>query len=401
MSRPTRLSWARGALAAILLALAWLVITTAAWSLKSPSSDRWFLGGLPDDPSITFDRAMNAMRSSRGAAVPGLLPDVDRAARLDPLDARPLFLHAFGQVLQPSPRPPIALLEASRKRNPRLNETRLLLLDLYGRSGRAEEAVREAQSLTVLMPRQQPLMVRLIAGLTGLPKGPEALARALPTSPIAGSVMLRLAQTGADRAVLERLARPMRGIGRRGGDTSWIGTLVSTLARRPDMSGARSLWAILYNVDPATVGSQVADPTFQGSGNPPFAWSVAASEAGAAQMHDGALDVFYYGRSNATFASQLLMLAPGSYRLASRARSPDTQAPRGLYWQIACVGGATQPLRVQLATLMSGARGSEGSFTIPESGCEAQELQLVATAFDPPRQQSVRIERVAIGPVRQ
>lgn len=401
MVRLTRPLWARVILAAVALALACLVFTTAAWNFKSPSSDRWVPAVLPDDPSITFDRAMDAMRSTRGTAVPGLLPEVDRAAKLDPLDARPLFLHAFEQVLRSSQRAPIALLESSRRRNPRLNEARLLLLDRYGRSGRAPEAVREAQSLTVLMPQQQPLMVRLIAGLAGLPNGPTALSRALPTSPIAGPVMLRLSQTGTDRAVLEQLAQPMRGIGGRGGDTNWIGELVSTLARRPDMAGARSLWAVLYDVEPASVGSQVADPGFAGSGNPPFAWKLTANEAGAAQIHDEALDVFYYGRSSATFASQMLMLPPGSYRLASRASSPDAQAPRGLYWQITCVGGAELPLRVELSSLMGEARSGEGSFTIPATDCEAQDLQLVAIAFDPPRQQSVRVERVAIGPVRQ
>lgn len=399
MARPAPSRGAQIVVALAALLLGWLVVTTATWNLKSGADGDSGPGAvLPEDPSITFQRAMGTMRSSKGAALPRLLPAVDRAARLNPLDARPLFLHAFAHILQESPQSQIAVLEQARHRNPRLAETRLLLLGIYGQRVRAGDAVREAQALTILMPERHGLMVRLIAGLAGLKGGTEALSRALPSSPIKGDVMLRLAQTGADRIVLERLARPMRGVARDPGERAWIGNLVTTVARRPDPDGARSLWSILYAIDPAAVGRRVTDPDFDQGANPPFGWRFDPGSAGVAQVENGALEVFYYGRSGGSFASQMLMLPSGPYRLTTRASSPDGEAPRDLYWQLTCLAGGEPRLRVRLSDLIAGGSRGGAPFSVPEGSCSVQTLELVARASDMSPQQSARIEQIAISP---
>jgi hypothetical protein len=384
------------ATAAWALALAFLVALTTAWNVARPTRDVPLLSPFPQDPSITYDQALDRMRASRGRALPALLPAVDRAVHLDPLDGRPLFLHALKQVLTSKSAPPIAMLEAARQRSPRFAETRLLLLDLYGRHGRPQDAIGEAQSLMNLLPEQRLLVVRLIAGLAGRPGGPQALASALPASAVKGNVMLRLAQTGADSALLQRLAGGMRGLARDPDERGWIASLVTGIARRPDPAGARALWAIFHDADPAQVGTAVTDPEFAAdSGDPPFGWSFTPGKAGIATVRDGALDVYYYGRANAVFASQMLMLQPGDYLLTAQATSTDAQAPRGLAWQVACLDG-TKPLATAGLAGVIGDAGGAVPFTVPPTGCALQSLQLKGTVSDVPASQSARIERVAI-----
>ncbi|HEX7711147.1 MAG TPA: hypothetical protein VF418_09415 [Sphingomonadaceae bacterium] len=355
------------------------------------------LSVVSPDPDVTNDLALDRLRESRGRALPELLPEVDRAAGLDPLDGRPLLFHALQRILAPGPNasPPISMLEASRRQNPRLVETRLLLLDAYGRTGQAGRAMDEAKALMALVPEQHALVVRLIAGLAGRPGGPEALERALPTSPVKGDVMLRLAQTGADRALLQRFAAAMRGVAHDPSARDWVGQLVSTVAQRPDPEAARALWATLYDVDPARVGAALADPGFAHLGNPPFGWSFGTGKAGIAGVHDGRLEVYYYGRARATFASQMLMLAPGNYRLVSKATSSDEEAPRGLAWTLSCVGVA-KPLVTAPLPLFIGTGASTVPVSVPASGCAAQTLQLAGFPSDLPKNQSASIESVQI-----
>ena len=241
------------------------------------------LSVVSPDPDVTNDLALDRLRESRGRALPELLPEVDRAAGLDPLDGRPLLFHALQRILAPGPNasPPISMLEASRRQNPRLVETRLLLLDAYGRTGQAGRAMDEAKALMALVPEQHALVVRLIAGLAGRPGGPEALERALPTSPVKGDVMLRLAQTGADRALLQRFAAAMRGVAHDPSARDWVGQLVSTVAQRPDPEAARALWATLYDVDPARYGQAAHSETDAPRANRD-AWEIALFDGACA-----------------------------------------------------------------------------------------------------------------------
>jgi hypothetical protein len=384
--------------AAWALALSLLILLTASWNLGLAAGTSGVFSAFPEDPTVTYDRALDQLRASKGRALPRLLPTVDRAVGLDPLDGRPLFLHALNRILYSPTKPaPIPMLEASRRQSPRLVETRLLLLDAYGRSGKAGAAMAEAKTLMGLIPQQTPLIVRLMAGLAGRPGGPEELERALPTSQVKGEVMGRLAQTGADSALLERLARPMRGLARDPAQRGWIGQLAYTLLRRPDPDAARTLWSIFYDVSPAQVGAGVTDPEFrQGKGDPPFGWRIAPGAGGIATVRNGGLEVYYYGRSTANFASQMLMLSPGAYWLTSAASSSDSEPASGLAWQVRCMD-TTGPLLTTIPVpVFVGAAGGRAAFSVPAENCSSQALLLAGIPPDVPRNQSARIERVAI-----
>jgi hypothetical protein len=383
--------------AAWTLALGFLVVVAAAWNLGRATGNAGLLSLLPQDPAVTYDQAMARLRESKGRALPDILPAVDETVHLNPLNGRALFLHALQEALTAGAKPPIAMLEASRRQSPRQAETRLLLLDAYGRSGRAKDALAEANTLMTLMPDQHPLIVRLIAGLAGRPGGPEALERALPASEVRGAVMVRLAQTNTDSALLERLAAPMRGLARDPSQRDWVGNLVTTVARRPDPAAARSLWATLYAVDPARVGAGVSDPELaHGEGDPPFGWRFHPGRAGISGVRDGGLEVYYYGRSRAAFAYQMLLLAPGDYLLTGKAASADAEAPSGFSWDVACLSDNRLLVSAPLPQFLA-APGGAARFSIPAEGCAVQALQLQASPPDVTRSESARIERVAIG----
>jgi hypothetical protein len=377
--------------------LAWLVLLATSWNLGVPK-DRFFLPSpFAEDPAATFDHAMDELKATRGASLASSLGAINEAAALDPLDGRPLFFHAFGKLLRDPAHPPIALLEAARARDPRLRETRLLLLDGYGRTGRSALAMREAQVLTDLMRSEKATLVQLVAGLAEREEGRATLAEALPSSLIKGPVMQRLAQTGVPLSTLEALASPMRGLAHNPAEQAWIGAFLTSIAKRPDPEGARQLWAIFEDEKPDGAGGRIADTGFDGvAGTPPFAWAISSSSAGAAKIENRALDILFYGRNGGIFARKLLMLLPGRYRLSSSVSASGAEAASALSWQLACLESGKGLYRARLSQFLAGAGPGDDSFTVPASGCAAQWLELVGTPEDVPTTQSVKIDRVAI-----
>jgi hypothetical protein len=82
------------------------------------------------------------------------------------------------------------------------------------------------------------------------------------------------------------------------------------------------------------------------------------------------------GRVEFGGVTQTLLLAPGSYRLTGKYRG-EINGRRGLVWRVACAG-ATSPLG-QSAMMVGAAaawKSIELAFTVPASGCRAQQLRL-------------------------
>jgi hypothetical protein len=117
----------------------------------------------------------------------------------------------------------------------------------------------------------------------------------------------------------------------------------------------------------------------------PFDWVIAAGAGVTAEIlnrpdQDGqrALSItFEQGRVEFHSVSQLLMLAPGTYRFVARHKG-EIIGRRGLKWRIACAGGATGPLgeSVMLIGLTPVWRDVDFAFTVPGEDCRAQHLRL-------------------------
>jgi len=91
----------------------------------------------------------------------------------------------------------------------------------------------------------------------------------------------------------------------------------------------------------------------------------------------------------------MLMLAPGDYVLTSKATSSDAQAPDGLSWDVICMP-KYKPLVSAPLSLFLAASGGTVRFSVPAEGCATQTVQLTGAPADVTRNQSARIERVAV-----
>ena len=372
------------------------VILSSAWNTGRSRSPDWPDSSLLQDPAASFELTLVRMHASEGKSLEQDLARIDAAASLDPLSGHPYLFHAFRQILTENSGPPVELLEIARKRNPRLREARLFLLDAYGRSGRSDEALVEAQVLSHLVTSNRGMLVRLISGLVQRGEGLDPIADELARNRLAGPILLRLAQQGASVDLIEQSSEKLRGAALSPSERSWVTNLVSRIAERPDLDGAARLWAFYHDMDPGRVGRQVFDPEFSGrTGTPPFGWNLQAGSAGTSKFKDGWLEVYYPGKVRGRFAAQLLRLPAGRYDLVSNLLREESSLFGGLAWEISCQGRNEPLLRERLEDLTGDSNGA-GKFVVPESDCMAQELRLVGIPGIRQQRQWASIESVMI-----
>ena len=383
-----------GALGGLLLAAS--VIVSSAWNTGRSKSPDWPESSLLQDPAAHFELALARMHASEGQSLGADMAGIDAAASLDPLSGHPYLFHAFRQILTEGSAPPVELLEIARKRNPRLREARLFLLDAYGRSGRSDEALVEAQVLSHLVTSNRGMLVRLISGLVQRGEGLDPIADELARNRLAGPVLLRLAQQGASVDLIEQSSEKLRGAALSPGERNWVTNLVSRIAARPDLGGAARLWAFYHDMEPGAVGRQIFDPEFSGRpGTPPFGWNLGGGSAGTSQFKEGWLEVYYPGKVRGRFASQLLRLSAGRYDLVSNLVREESSLSGGLAWEISCQGRNEPLLRERLEDLAGSTNGA-GMFVVPEGDCMAQELRLVGIPGVRQQRQWASIESVMI-----
>ena len=384
------LSWVAAAV------LAFIVFVSTNWNLGNATSGNLPGSLVPEDPSVTISEAMDEFRSSRGESVQEILPITDAAANYAPLDGRIFLLHAFASLRSDPDNPPFEQLEISRTYGPRLSETRLLLLESYGKTGRPGDAFAEADVLTELLLSDRALIVELLVELVLREEMEPEVAEALSRSPLRGRVMFRLALRRADPELLVYLAQNMRGLARDENERQWIGQFARQVANRIGSDTARDVWAELHDVDGRATGKSVLDPDFASiSGTPPFGWDVGRSALGNSEISDGALDVLYYGRREGSLASQLLLLESGDYRLTIEGDSADSDQPDALSWQVSCTEG-DEILLSMTVTEIAESSGRPVEFSVPAENCAAQELQLVGTPSSEGRRQSASFESLRI-----
>ena len=96
---------------------------------------------------------------------------------------------------------------------------------------------------------------------------------------------------------------------------------------------------------------------------------------------------FQGGRVAEIGVGQILLLPPGTYRIAGQVRQEDMQSPRGLEWRLDCLGET--PHAVGSAILPNGTQDWGGfafDVTVPAQDCRAQRLQLATRARIPAEQ---------------
>lgn len=383
-----------------LLALGWVCLRTTLVEIMPPG-DRTVAAIAGRSPDVVFDRAMVEFLEKRGMLAAPALAQVRDAAEHAPLDSRPFLFLGAEDLLQNQPARALKVFEAGQRLDPRDRWIRILLLDRYLRAHRYREAAVEMAVLNRLAAEAQAPIIAEMARMARDPATRDAVRQTLAEDPaMEESLLTTLAQNSTDPQLLLQLASPRaRAIAAR--PNGWGQALVTSMVARGRFQAARAVWARLFHVPTAAAQQPLYNSDFQtASGQPPFAWDFSGGAAGAATPQAGQLTVDYYGRDNATLASQLLVLPAGRYKLNYTLVG---SAGTGLAWTLTCADGGTAAIGSFPVPGASGtAKHYLASFSVPASGCGAQWLRLVGIAAEFPSPVNVTLsglslQRVATG----
>ena len=194
-----------------------------------------------------------------------------------------------------------------------------------------------------------------------------------------------LAKDAANADLMLFLAGPRGGTAAE--PPAWHGQLVQSLVSAGRYAKARQVWARLSGV-PGAVGQTLFDPQFSGKkAPPPFNWTLLSTASGLAEEQGGGrLHVIYYGRDNATLASQTITLVPGTYRLGFQTEG-GRQDLSPLSWKVSCLPSKRVILSLSLPPP---GRPAGSSFTIG-GDCPAQLIELTGISPEFPQTVDVTI----------
>lgn len=383
-----------------MLGLGWLAFRTAAGQLMPPGDPR-LASWVPDNPDVALDRAMIEFVKGRGAVSPTTMEAVAAAARRAPLDARPFLLFGVRDLVRGDDARALSTFESGRRLDGRQRWIRLLLLDRYLRTRRYDDAATEFAVLARLISAAQAPILEQLARMTQDPATRDAVRQTLARDPgLENSLLTTLARSNPNPQLLFSMASPA-GRAAAGAPGGWGDALVETMVARGRYAAARSVWRRVHAIPASAAASSLYDAGLRGlPGGQPFNWSVAAANTGAADLRNGELVVTYYGRETGPLAGQLLVLAPGRYRLAYTLAGASAAGKTTLSWNIRCAGAQNAPalLDVALPSAANAPRRYAVRFAVPATGCAAQQLALMGNAADFPTEINAAVSALALQP---
>jgi hypothetical protein len=269
---------------------------------------------------------------------------------------------------------------AAELRDGRGIPARYFLADLYFRSGDARSGLREVAALSRMVPNGAARLAPYVAAYAKDRRNWPTLQALFKSDPALQDATLSALSADARNAdlVLALGNSPNRPVA-----AKWPENLVMGLVAAQDYAKARAIWGQLAGRGP---NRGIFDPNFTDStAPPPFNWVLTSSSVGLAERRNG-LHVIFYGQDDGALAGQLLILPPGTYRLAMRV-SGDTGHAHSLVWALTCAN-ANAPFARFTLDPAAAARG--WTFTVP-AGCPAQRLELLGVSADMPQQVDVTI----------
>ena len=323
-------------------------------------------------PDVATDRAMAEIGAAAARSAP--MPQSARqglasVAAMAPLAADPYLVEGTVAQMAGDGARAERLFLAARTRNPRSQGARYFLAERYFKTNRIQAGLVEMGTLARLSEQaSQPLIPALVA-YARTPGAVAELRRFFATQPEVRDRTLSLLAGDVRNAPLVLALMPDPRPGVTGGD--WQQRLVQSMVLAGDYAGAERMWTRLSGVADRGL---LYNPQFRNlAAPPPFNWAYGSGSAGVAEPSgSGGLDVIYYGREDATLASQMLRLAPGRYRLAMRVDGPSRA--EGLAWTLICYPGSSSLFQLPVGTAGKGVVA--GTFAIPATGCAAQSLEL-------------------------
>jgi hypothetical protein len=355
----------------------------------------------PDDPRIATTLAMREFRQKQGDVTPAIAKSAIGSLQKAPLIEEPFLLAALDSLIRGDEARAERLLIEARRRNPRSQMPRILLLDRHLRSGRVQEAASEITAIGRLVPGATQVLVPQLAKFAEDPKRRGPLAQVIRSDPHIRTLLLdHLAANGADPEVVLGLSGPIRPPSAGVPPPDWQRLLLNSLVTEGKVEEGRQLWRRFVGMPASGPESAVYDGDFQRLPGPaPFNWELIGGAAGAAEfVKASGLQVEYYGRADARLASQLLTLKPGRYRLTFRATGDAPKSGSSVTWRVSCEPGKTELAAIPVANLSYAPRQIGGDFVVPATGCTGQWLLLTGNPAEFPTAHSITISNLRIQP---
>lgn len=317
--------------------------------------------------------AQAAVRRSAPSAA--TLDGAALVARLAPLSPLPFLVQgAVAQRTNDYARAERLLL-AARRRDPRSPAARYLLAESYLRTSRVHPALQEMVVLSRILRSAGAPLAPALADFLRRGGSAAEVRRMFGIYPdLMNALLSELAKDPANAPLILRLAeRPAPG----DPPQPWTGELINRMVEAGSHERAFETWSRLSGRK-ANPRRELFNPGFASDpAPPPFNWSLPTSAAGVVEPAPGGLRVLFFGRDDAIFASQLLLLEPGRYRLSLTATG-KVEHPQQIRWQLTCLNSKENLLRLPVSASPAGA-ALEGSFEV-RPACPAQRLELVGVA---------------------
>ena len=355
--------------------LAWQVIRTA---VVESGSARETIGARlwASHPAVMTDQAMAEIgaRAARGEpASGGTLRRVEEISEKAPLAPEPFLIK--GAVAQVQQHQELAeqLFTAARSRDPRSLAARYFLAERYLRTDRIEPALGEMGALSRLM-HSADIFSPALAQYAHRPGAVPQLRRFFHASPeFERNVLSNLSMDPANlELILNLWSGGTEPAGPGHSSPEWQTRILAQLVVKGDFKRAYLAWRRFAGVEQANGG--LFNPRFRYLAAPaPFNWTFGSGGGLAQPAPNGQLEIIYFGSDDAVLAKQLLLLAPGPYRLSMEVKG-DLDEANDIAWSIECFSQNQPLMRLRLGQHSSSAR-LEANFTVP-GGCPAQMLKL-------------------------
>jgi hypothetical protein len=384
-------------------ALASIVAVYVGWwavrsAVVSSSHENPFLGAriASSDPQVRIGMAMLFFQL-RGGDVPESQQRAARDALKDaPLADAPFLIAGVNALAHGRTAEGERLLLEARHRNPRLRMARLLLLDLYLKQKRVEEAAVEMGSISSLVTGADSALTPYLAKMAQDPTTAPTMIPMLRRQPsLRDGVLQAMAAMGAEPAQILSVAgnslRPSPN------PPQWQHSLLEQLIAKGRQAEALSLWRQFAGQPEGSPEKGLYDAQFVGLPGPtPFNWSLADGGPGVAERVRGkALSADYYGRADGDLASQLLMLRPGRYRFSFRASGDAAGTSSKFVWTVTC--GDAALVQIPITGAASAPKSFAGAFAVP-AGCPVQWLKLRGVTGDIENPQSAVFTALSLLP---
>jgi hypothetical protein len=379
---------ARWTSAALLVAAA-LMSGGLAWAkLAQFDQPEAVLRVMPWHPVALLEVA-EASRSDGQVPTRDLVIAGRQMLRMAPLLDAPLVYLGFDKAAAGDREAASEAFLAAATRQPRNIPALSWLATEAARARDYQRVVLVLDQLSRIDPGRKDQYADALASIMADPMGADVFARALDEdSPLALAATEKLISVSRDMDFLMRAASQSPRFRQR---------LIDRIVNERGLESAFVAWLAFL---PGTEAENLAwpfDPAFVGLDAPaPFNWQVLSD---AERLKEGGLLVRYAGRGKPTFLKQVMLLGPGSYRLAAEMDGELSATGGGFRWRLKCLPGENELATVPVSSLARTLSAQSATFEVPGSGCPTQMLSLEGAPGALTTRARATVRRVTIRPI--